>query len=76
MTAVSPAMQTSIRPSQPWLETSGERIQAHGGSILHEDGTFYWFDENKERSTKGSAEWHWGNKCYSSTDLYNWKTGA
>ncbi|KAB2378930.1 family 43 glycosylhydrolase [Actinomadura montaniterrae] len=63
---------TSIRPGQEWLDTGGERIQAHGGSLLHVDGTFYWYGENKERSKPGSGIWHWGVRCYSSTDLYNW----
>lgn len=43
MTASSPEVHSSIRPGQPWLDTSGNRIQAHGGSIPHEDGTFCWF---------------------------------
>ncbi|HEU5028287.1 MAG TPA: family 43 glycosylhydrolase [Spirillospora sp.] len=63
---------TSIRPGREWLDTSGHRIQAHGGSLLHLDGTFYWYGENKERSKPGSGIWHWGIRCYSSTDLYNW----
>ena len=25
---------TSIRPGQVWLDTNGNRIQAHGGSIM------------------------------------------
>jgi hypothetical protein len=62
----------SIRPGEVWLDTSGSRIQAHGGSILHVDGVFYWYGENKERTTPGSGIWHWGVRCYSSTDLYNW----
>jgi hypothetical protein len=64
--------RTSIIPGQPWLDTSGRRIHAHGGSILQVDETFYWYGENKERSTPGSGVWHWGVRCYSSTDLYNW----
>jgi glycosyl hydrolase family 43 len=64
--------RTSITPGQVWLDTSGNRIQAHGGSILHVDGTYYWYGENKERSQPGSGIWHWGVRCYSSTDLYNW----
>ncbi|WP_346618480.1 family 43 glycosylhydrolase [Blastococcus montanus] len=64
---------SSIRPGQVWLDTNGNRIQAHGGSILHVDGTFYWYGENKERSTPGSGIWHWGIRCYSSTDLYDWE---
>ena len=26
--------RTSITPGQPWLDTDGNRIQAHGGSIM------------------------------------------
>lgn len=38
----------------------------------HENGTFFWYGENKERTLPGSGIWHWGVRCYSSTDLYNW----
>lgn len=61
-----------FRPGAMWLDTSGNRIHAHGGSILHEDGVFYWYGENKERTTPDGSIWHWGVRCYSSTDLYNW----
>ena len=64
--------RTSITPGQVWLDTAGNRIHAHGGSILEVDGVFYWYGENKERTTPGSDIWHWGVRCYSSTDLYNW----
>ncbi len=63
----------SINPGKVWLDTKGERIQAHGGSILYEDGVYYWYGENKEKSLAGSKFWHWGVKCYRSTDLYNWE---
>jgi hypothetical protein len=63
---------TSIRPGAPWLDTKGERIHAHGGSMFYENGTFTWYGENKERTTPGSGNWHWGVRAYSSTDLYNW----
>jgi hypothetical protein len=33
---------------------------------------FYWYGENKEHTIPGSGVWHWGVRCYSSTDLYNW----
>jgi hypothetical protein len=63
---------SSILPGRVWNDTGGNRIQAHGGSIHHEDGTFFWYGENKERTVPGSGVWHWGVRCYSSTDLYNW----
>ncbi len=62
----------AIRPGDVWLDTKGERIQAHGGSLLQHDGAFYWYGENKERTTPGAGIWHWGVRCYRSTDLYNW----
>ena len=62
----------AIRPGRVWHDTNGDRIQAHGGSMHHENGTFYWYGENKERTTPGSGIWHWGVRCYSSTDLYHW----
>ncbi len=62
-----------IRPGVPWFDTDGNRIHAHGGSVMEIDGTFYWYGENKERSTPGSGIWHWGVRCYSSTDLVNWE---
>lgn len=64
---------SSIRPGQVWLDTNGKRIQAHGGSIMEVDGIFYWYGENKEQTIPGSGIWHWGVRCYSSHDLYNWE---
>lgn len=63
----------SIRPGRVWLDTEGRRIQAHGGSLFYENDTFYWYGENKERTVPGAGVWHWGVRCYSSKDLYNWK---
>lgn len=62
----------SFHPGQVWLDTEGKRIQAHGGSLMHLDGTFYWYGENKEKTDGKNGIWHWGVRCYSSTDLYNW----
>lgn len=63
---------TSIKPGQPWLDNNGTRIQAHGGSIMYANGKFYWYGENKEKTLPGTSVWHWGVRCYSSEDLYNW----
>jgi hypothetical protein len=64
---------TSIKPGQLWLDTEGKRINAHAGSILFIDDTFYWYGENKEHSKANSGVWHWGVRCYTSKDLYNWE---
>ena len=63
----------AIHPGKLWLDTNGKPIQAHGGSIFFEDGTFYWYGENKERTLPGAGIWHWGVRCYASRDLYNWE---
>ena len=64
---------SSIRPGQPWLDTQGKRIQAHGGSVMYLDGTYYWYGENKEKTDGKNGIWHWGVRCYASADLYNWE---
>jgi hypothetical protein len=63
----------SIKPGQVWLDTSGNRIQAHGGSVFYMDGIYYWYGENKEKTDGRSDIWHWGVRCYTSRDLYNWE---
>lgn len=60
-------------PGKVWLDTEGKRIQAHGGSLFYENGIYYWYGENKEKTDGVSPIWHWGVRCYSSTDLYNWE---
>ncbi|MFD3308619.1 family 43 glycosylhydrolase [Streptomyces sp. NPDC058656] len=64
---------STIRPGREWLDSSGARIQAHAGSMHYEEGVFYWYGENKEKTGPGTGVWHWGVRCYSSTDLYNWE---
>lgn len=63
---------TSFRPGKVWLDTNGNRIQAHGGSVIYVDGTYYFYGENKEKTDGKNGIWHWGVRCYSSKDLYNW----
>lgn len=67
-------MYNSFRPGKVWLDTDGNRIQAHGGSVMYIDGTYYWYGENKEKSDGKNGIWQWGVRCYSSQDLYNWKS--
>ncbi len=63
----------SFRPGQEWLDTDGNPIHAHGGSIIVVDGVYYWYGENKEKTTGLDDVWHMGVNLYSSKDLYNWK---
>lgn len=66
-------MYDAFYPGQVWLDTEGKRIQAHGGSVIYIDDTYYWYGENKEKTDGKNGIWHWGVRCYSSKDLYNWK---
>lgn len=63
---------SSIKPGKLWRDTEGKPIQAHGFSVIHENGTYYWFGENKEYTKPFGRIWTWGIRCYTSTDLYNW----
>ena len=65
--------RTSFLPGKPWLDTDGKRIQAHGGSVFYENGTYYWYGENKAKTTPDSGVRSYGVEMYSSKDLYNWK---
>ncbi|MGM9600567.1 MAG: family 43 glycosylhydrolase [Faecousia sp.] len=58
---------------KPQFDTSGNVIHAHGGGLLYENGIWYWYGENKERTDGKSGIWTWGINCYSSSDLENWK---
>lgn len=68
-------LRTSITPGKIWLDTKGERIQAHGGQIFYEDGFYYWIGENKEHTDGGrtTSIWTWGIRIYRSRDCYNWE---
>ena len=66
----------SCRPGQVWLDTEGKRIHAHGGSVIQADGVYYFYGENKEKTDGKNGIWHWGVRCYASTDLYNWEAPA
>ena len=67
----------SFRPGQVWLDTAGKPIQAHGFSVFfnEKDEKYYWYGENKEKTKGGmfNKVWHWGVRCYTSQDLYNWE---
>lgn len=60
---------SSFKPGEIWEDTDGNHINAHGGGIFYENGTYYWFGEHKSRHSKAEV----GVRVYSSQDLYNWK---
>lgn len=62
-----------FHPGQPMYDMSGNRIQAHGGSLFYENGIYHFYGENKEKTTGKCKIWAWGVRSYSSKDLYYWK---
>ncbi|WP_313999122.1 glycoside hydrolase family 88 protein [Xanthocytophaga flava] len=59
--------RASFQPEARWYDESGKLINAHGGGLLYDKKTYYWFGE--KRGAKASE----GVNVYSSRDLYNWK---
>lgn len=65
--AESSSADGAFRPGERWPDADGAHINAHGGGIYFEDGTYYWFGEQRaEHASEGVA-------VYSSTNLYDWQ---
>lgn len=62
----------SFRPGEVWPDEDGVHINAHGGGLLHDQGTYYWFGEHKVEGDRGNLAWV-GVSCYSSGDLTHWR---
>lgn len=69
-TAETPIKHTSFRPGEIWTDNNGAHINAHGGGILYDKGTYYWYGEHKVEGDAGNYA-QVGVHCYSSKDLYN-----
>lgn len=67
--ASSQITYSSVTPGMEWLDKESVPINAHGGGFLFYNDTYYWFGEHK--GSGGNA--FVGIRCYSSSDLYNWK---
>jgi beta-xylosidase len=67
-----PGSITHFQPGETWPDTDNIHINAHGGGILFHENTYYWFGEHKTAGRRGNQAL-FGIRCYSSTDLYNWK---
>ncbi|REA60087.1 beta-glucanase [Dyadobacter luteus] len=60
------ARLANFKPGQLWYDDKGELINAHGGGILYDKGTYYWFGEKRGQHASQ------GVTVYTSKDLYNW----
>lgn len=52
-----------------WYDTTGKRITAHAGSVLHHGGEYYWYGERRGRTIEEDP----GVRAYRSKDLLNWE---
>ncbi|MGA2245787.1 MAG: glycoside hydrolase family 43 protein [Verrucomicrobiota bacterium] len=63
---------TQFSPGDLWPDNQGVHINAHGGGVLLDNGTYYWYGEHKIAGGIGNSA-QVGVHVYSSRDLYNWK---
>jgi len=63
------ATPQTIRPGEIWPDDRGEHIQAHGGGILKQGNTYYWFGECRSKGLDPAKRYV---NCYSSKDLTHW----
>jgi hypothetical protein len=55
----------SFKPGEIWPDTNGIHINSHGGGILLDQGTYYWFASTRSKAKRERREV--GVSCYSST---------
>lgn len=78
-TAACPSAKSGLELLHPpeWKDTNGDFIQAHGGGVLHHEGVYYLYGENKNGPTIpggcGARVDLIGINCYSSRDLIHWQ---
>lgn len=56
-----------------WLDACGNAINAHGGSVLHHGGRYFWYGERKGPGKDGNRAHGVAVSCYSSDDLLQWR---
>lgn len=61
-----PGKKISFQSDSLWYDTNGQLMNVHGGGILQQGKTWYWFGEKRGLSRSE------GVNVYSSKDLYNW----
>lgn len=64
------AQSKYIVPGARWRDTDGNLVNAHAGSVLLDNGTFWWFGEYKIEGQEEGG----GVSVYSSPDLATWQS--
>lgn len=63
------AAPATIKPREIWPDDRGRHVQAHGGGVIKEAGTFYWFGEDRSAGLDRTNRYV---SCYGSKDLAHW----
>lgn len=63
------AQAQTLVNGQPWLDTNGKHINAHGGNIIKYGDTYYWYGENRPYTGFTTER---GVSVYSSKDMKTW----
>jgi hypothetical protein len=58
-----------IRPGEVWNDHRGQHIQAHGGGVIKDGDTWFWFGEDRAKENDPEKRFV---ACYSSKDLVHW----
>lgn len=66
ITSIGFFAQNKIEPGTLWKDKQNKQINAHGGSIVFQNGMYYWFGEDRTGMVSN------GVACYKSSNLYNW----
>ena len=67
---------TGFRPGQPWPDTEGAHINAHGNNVIRHGGKYFWYGSHKIAGKTESEKNEAGVACYVSTDLLYWKNSG
>lgn len=68
--------RTCFRPGQPWHDTDGTHLNAHGYCVLKHEGKYYWYGSHKIAGKTESEKNEAGVRCYVSSDLLNWSNSG
>ncbi|MCR5413852.1 MAG: DUF4861 family protein [Kiritimatiellae bacterium] len=66
------ALSVAMPNADVWPDTDGVHINAHGGGLLKDGDTWYWYGEHKVAGKAGNRA-QVGVGVYSSKDLRSWK---
>lgn len=65
--------RNDFRPGQPWPDSRGVHINAHGFCVLDFEGRHYWYGAHKIEGRTEDEKNEAGVRCYVSDDLMNWR---